>query len=215
MRTTHELDQAALKRMDEEIEDAIDNDRPVEFLNQKYCQPTGLKSGLMLNGNRRKSLFIKARNDHVKRHLLELYNTQREARNINVYCVSNYLYKRAVEDQTKSRRRLRQSQTSIAQGQRAELDIEISGIPELRDFVQEIPSKSQILETRHFLETKVVALLEKTDMWLNARVPEEAASQPAAPEFIRELQSDLKAVCVLFLGPQQVTNSNTEVPWVY
>jgi hypothetical protein len=69
-----------------------------------------------------------------------------------------------------------------------------SGIPELRDFIQGIPSKSQIAETRHFLNTQLLTLLEKTDMWLNASVPGVAANQPAAPGFVQELLTELKTV---------------------
>ena len=69
-----------------------------------------------------------------------------------------------------------------------------SGILEMRDFIQGIPSKSQIAETRHFLNTRLLTLLEKTDMWLNASVPGMAANQPAAPGFVQELQTELKTV---------------------
>ena len=69
-----------------------------------------------------------------------------------------------------------------------------SGILELRDFIRGIPSKSHILETKHFLRTSLVALLEKTELWLNASVVELAASQTAAPGFVQELQTQLKRV---------------------
>lgn len=69
-----------------------------------------------------------------------------------------------------------------------------SGILELRDTIRGIPSKSQTLETRHFLNTSLVALLEKTELWLNASVVELAANQAAAPDFVQELQRELRTV---------------------
>lgn len=72
--------------------------------------------------------------------------------------------------------------------------LQSSGIPDLRDFIKGIPSKSQIAETEHFLNTRLLTLLEKIDMWLNASVPGMAANQPAAQGFAQELQTELKTV---------------------
>lgn len=69
-----------------------------------------------------------------------------------------------------------------------------SCIPELQDFVRGVSSKSQIDETRHFLNTKLVNLVEKAEMWLNANLPGIVATQPSAPEFVLELEADLKQV---------------------
>jgi hypothetical protein len=72
--------------------------------------------------------------------------------------------------------------------------LQSSGIPHLRWFIQGISSESQILETEHFLNTRLLTLLEKIDMWLNASVPGMAANQPAAQGLVQELQTELKTV---------------------
>lgn len=71
-----------------------------------------------------------------------------------------------------------------------------SGIDELREFCQGIPRSSQIAETRHFLDTKLVALLEQADMWLTASVAGVAANRQAEPGFLGELQEELQAVSI-------------------
>ncbi|KFY43837.1 hypothetical protein V494_01801 [Pseudogymnoascus sp. VKM F-4513 (FW-928)] len=66
-----------------------------------------------------------------------------------------------------------------------------SGIIRLREFCQGIPSRSQIAETRHFLNTRVLNLLEKVELWCNARDVSEDRRQ-APVERLHTLQRTLK-----------------------
>ena len=151
----------------------------------------------MLSEGRRADLFISARNKHVKKQLIRHYASQRQIRTINVYCVSNTLYLEAanqltrVQQSNRNRRRLSniEDRTSAANQK-----LRSSGILDLRYFIQGIPSESQVVETRHFLNTRLLTLLEKIDMWLNASVPGMAANQPATQGFVEELQAELKTV---------------------
>jgi hypothetical protein len=68
-----------------------------------------------------------------------------------------------------------------------------SGIIELREFCQGIPSRSQIAETRHFLNTRVLDLLQKVELWCNARDASEDRRQ-APVEILLTLQTKLKNV---------------------
>jgi hypothetical protein len=93
----------------------------------------------------------------------------------------------------------------------ANQNIRSSGIPDLRCFIQGIPSDSQVAETRHFLKTRLLTLIEKTELWLNASVSEMAANQPATGGFVEELQTELKNVSeVVNLIPAR-TDSDAEV----
>jgi hypothetical protein len=151
----------------------------------------------MLTAGRRTDLFISARNEHVKRQLIRHYASQRQIRTINVYCVSNTLYRDAVsqltpvEQSNRNRRPLSNVEDRTAA---ANQKLRSSGIPDLRSFIQGIPSESQVAETRHFLNTRLLTLFEKIDMWLTASVPGMAANQPAAQGFVEELQAELKTV---------------------
>jgi hypothetical protein len=153
----------------------------------------------MLIISRRAHYFISARNEHVKEHLTRHYEPQRLVRTIDAYCVSNTLYRKAAghraRNQQNANNRRRSSNIHINDRNSAANQMDISsGIPQLRDFIQGIPLDSQISETRHFLDTRLVTLLEKADLWLNASVAELAANQAAAPGFVQELQTELKIV---------------------
>jgi hypothetical protein len=151
----------------------------------------------MLTEGRRADLFISARNEHVKQQIMTHYASQRQTRTINVYCVSNTLYLKAVNLQTpvqqgnRNRRRLSNIEDKTAAANQM---LRSSGIPDLRYFVQGIPSESQVVETKHFLDTQLLTLIEKIEMWLTASVPGMAANQPATQGFVEELQAELKTV---------------------
>lgn len=68
-----------------------------------------------------------------------------------------------------------------------------SGIIELQEFCQDIPSRSQIAETRHFLNTRVLDLLQKVELWCNARDTSEDRRQ-APVEILLALQTKLENV---------------------
>ena len=98
-------------------------------------------------------------------------------------------------------------QRAAARGRRATGAIEInmaiqeklegSGITQLRDFCQDVPSKSQIAETRHFLNTKVLDLLQKVELWCNARDASENRRQAPVGR-LDELQVRLRRVSFLY-----------------
>ena len=142
-------------------------------------------------------MFISARNNHVKQQLKRHYGLQRQVRTIDVFCVSNTLYFDASSEQSRVQETLRNRRRSCATDDRssaADQMLQSSGIPDLRDFIQEIPMKSQIAEVKHFLETKLLTLFEKTNLWLNARFPEIDGNQPTAPELVQELQTGIETV---------------------
>jgi hypothetical protein len=68
-----------------------------------------------------------------------------------------------------------------------------SGIIELQEFCQDIPSRSQIAETRHFLNTRALDLLQKVELWCNARDTSEDRRQ-APVEILLALQTKLENV---------------------
>lgn len=151
----------------------------------------------MLTEGRRADLFISARNEHVKRQLMRHYHSQSQIRTINAYCVSNTLYLKASNQLTRvqqSSRNRRRSSNTEDRTSAANQMLRSSGIPDLRNFILGIPSKSQVVETKHFLDTRLLTLFEKIDMWLYASVPEMAANQPVARGFVEELQTELKTV---------------------
>lgn len=136
----------------------------------------------------------------MKQKILKNYEPQRQTRTIDVYCVSNKLYREAsdLQETNNCRRSSNEARTNDKVSAANQMR-QSSGIPELRDFIKGIPSKSQIAETRHFLKTRLLSLLEKTNLWLNASVPGVAANQPAAPEFVQGLRDGLKTVGLLWL----------------
>lgn len=148
---------------------------------------------------------MKARNDRVKALLMRRYGRQEErgsqseqqTRRIEVYCVSSNAYHDATKLQN---RRLSSPLGATDKDAAVEQMMANSGILQLRKFIQGIPSQSQIEETRHFLETRLADLLQKFGLWLHGSVADLAANQPAAKEFIRELQTELKAVRKALIG---------------
>lgn len=153
-----------------------------------------------LTESRRNHLFISARNQHVKRQLMMHYAAKSPTRKIAIFCVSNKLYREACNQKSRielSMQNRRRSSNLTERNSAANQMLASSGICELRDYCQGIPSSSQIKETRHFLNTRLVKLLEKTEIWLTASVAGVAANQQAAPGFLGELQAELKNVSFL------------------
>lgn len=112
---------------------------------------------------------------------------------LNVHCVSSNLY----WDGEKKKRTARDSTVDCVNDKRSARVqmLDNSGIPALREFIQGIPSDFHISETQHFLETRLLDLLQKVGIWLNARVVDVAANQPIAPGFLQDLQDQLRRVC--------------------
>ncbi|OBT66790.1 hypothetical protein VE03_03995 [Pseudogymnoascus sp. 23342-1-I1] len=144
---------------------------------------------------RRTNLFIFARNQHVRRLLRTSYETKTQARKIEIFCVSNNLYGEAQAEgrelEARKRRPGRRATSATEQNQAIQAKLDGSGIDRLREFCQGIPSRSQIAETRHFLNTRVLDLLQKVELWCNARDASEDRGQ-APVELLRTLQAKLK-----------------------
>jgi hypothetical protein len=156
-----------------------------------------------LTNSRRTNLFIFARNQHVRRLLRTTYETGTQTRRIEIFCVSNNLYGEAQAEgrelEARIRRPGRRTTNATEQNQAIQAKLDGSGIDRLRDFCQDIPSRSQIAETRHFLNTRVLDLLQKVELWCNARDASEDRRQ-APVELLRTLQAKLKSVRVLYLS---------------
>ncbi|KAG9235237.1 hypothetical protein BJ875DRAFT_459547 [Amylocarpus encephaloides] len=171
---TATFNQLAMRDLKRRIEDRENNDLPFGALKAE-----------------KKHLFIAARNDYVESQLTHRYATQSLVRSIRIFCVSNTLYSDAIAAQTDANRRRSSINVTDDKVAIAKQKMITSGIPQLQDYVRGIPSESQIAETRHFLKTRILTLFEKSEMWLNANVQDMAAAQPAAPEFVLELQENL------------------------
>jgi hypothetical protein len=146
----------------------------------------------LLIESRLKELLISARNNFVKNLLVTHYATQPQSRQIDILCVSNTLYREGRKRQQMQARR--ESLTASDRIQAGEQMLASSRIDELRNFCQGIPLQSQIAEARHFLKTRLRTLLEKTELWLTASVPDIVADQQATPGFIEVLQNELRTV---------------------
>ncbi|KFZ11693.1 hypothetical protein V502_07457 [Pseudogymnoascus sp. VKM F-4520 (FW-2644)] len=144
---------------------------------------------------RRTNLFIFARNQHVSRLLRTSYETGTQTRNIEVFCVSNNLYGEAQTEGRELEARIRRPGRRITSATERNLAIQAklegSGIIRLQEFCQGIPSRSQIAETRHFLNTRVLDLLQKVELWCNARDASENRQQ-APIELLHTLQAKLR-----------------------
>ncbi|OBT77048.1 hypothetical protein VF21_02905 [Pseudogymnoascus sp. 05NY08] len=144
---------------------------------------------------RRTNLFIFARNQHVRRLLRTTYETGTQTRRIEIFCVSNNLYGEAQAEgrelEARIRRPGRRTTSATEQNQAIQAKLDGSGIDRLRGFCQDIPSRSQIAETRHFLNTRVLDLLQKVELWCNARDASEDRRQ-APVELLRVLQAKLR-----------------------
>ncbi|OBT58322.1 hypothetical protein VE04_00743 [Pseudogymnoascus sp. 24MN13] len=144
---------------------------------------------------RRTNLFIFARNQHVRRLLRTTYETRTQTRRIEIFCVSNNLYGEAQAEgrelDARIKRPGRRTTNATEQNQAIQAKLDGSGIDQLRDFCQGIPSRSQIAETRHFLNTRVLDLLQKVELWCNARSASEDHRQ-APVELLRALQAKLR-----------------------
>jgi hypothetical protein len=146
----------------------------------------------LLIENRRKELFISARSNYVKNLLVTHYATQPQSRQIDILCVSNTLYREGRRlQQLPSRRSSSNANDRIQAGEQM---LASSRIDELRNFCEGIPLQSQIAEARHFLKTRLRTLLERTELWLTASVPDILANQQATPGFIEALRNELRTV---------------------
>ncbi|KFY28271.1 hypothetical protein V491_00545 [Pseudogymnoascus sp. VKM F-3775] len=111
-----------------------------------------------------------------------------------IFCVSNNLYSEAqAEGRELEARRMQSGRRSSANERKQAIQAKLdgSGIIELQEFCQDIPSRSQIAETRHFLNTRVVDLLQKVEFLCNARDTSEYRRK-APVEILLALQTKLE-----------------------
>jgi hypothetical protein len=76
--------------------------------------------------------------------------------------------------------RRRRSSTNTDKIQAAGQMQESSGIPLLRVITQSITHRAHIEETRHFLNTRLRTLVEKTDLWLTGNTETLSINQSVA-----------------------------------
>ncbi|KAM0549484.1 hypothetical protein ACHAPJ_009300 [Fusarium lateritium] len=91
-------------------------------------------------------LLIRARNEHVKENLQNVYSSEMNGRKLDVFCVSNKWYEKYCP----------KGNTDF---------VDASGIPELRRFCHTLTADAQFNEARHFLRSRLSALLNTLDLW--------------------------------------------------
>jgi hypothetical protein len=99
--------------------------------------------------HRLKYLYMKARNEKVKEDFQKVHAEKTNGNKLEVFCVGNALYNKAVE-------------TRDIQG------IQASNIATLRNRCQLIAVESKLSESRNFLYAKLPGLLESIQVWLDA-----------------------------------------------
>lgn len=114
---------------------------------------------------RREHVYIDARNTHVRNKIISHYNNHARGRNVEVYCISNKLHQRWQREVGR-----RRSSTNEDKRRAVLQTLESSGIPRLREFIQSIPKRAQIEETRRFLNVRLRELVERTDLWLSVNM---------------------------------------------
>ncbi|GKU13581.1 unnamed protein product, partial [Fusarium langsethiae] len=91
-------------------------------------------------------LLVQARNEHVKRNLQSVYSTEMNGRTLDVFCVSNKWYEKYCPKGNVQ-------------------FVEASGIPDLRRFCHTVTADAQLSEAKHFLRSRLSALLNTLDLW--------------------------------------------------
>ncbi|KAH7190559.1 hypothetical protein BKA60DRAFT_626321 [Fusarium oxysporum] len=94
-------------------------------------------------------LLVQARNEHVKRNLQTGYSSEMDGRNLDVFCVSNKWYEKY-----------------CPKGNNTFVDA--SGIPDLRRFCHTLTADAQLNEAKHYLRSRLSALLNSLDLWANS-----------------------------------------------
>ncbi|CAJ0551485.1 Ff.00g114150.m01.CDS01 [Fusarium sp. VM40] len=94
-------------------------------------------------------LLVQARNEHVKRNLQSVYSSEMNGRTLDVFCVSNKWYEKYCP----------KGNTEF---------VEASGIPGLRRFCHTVTADAQLNEAKHFLRSRLSALLNTLDLWASS-----------------------------------------------
>lgn len=123
---------------------------------------------------------MQARNNHVKEGLQRTYAADMEGRALDVFCVSNTMY-----------------QKYCPKGN-AE-SVMASGIPDLRRFCHSMTADAQLGESKHFLRSKLSALINSLELWTNSHQNTQLEEEVDLAESIYD---DLNSVIreVLWIG---------------
>ncbi|KAF5688802.1 hypothetical protein FCIRC_1708 [Fusarium circinatum] len=101
-------------------------------------------------------LLVQARNEHVKRNLQSAYSSEMDGRSLDVFCVSNKWYEKySLKGNTEFAR--------------------ASGIPELRHFCHSLTADAQLSEAKHFLRSRLSALLNTLELWATSLLDKQNA----------------------------------------
>lgn len=104
-------------------------------------------------------LLIEARNEHVRQNLQSVYSSEMEGRMLEVFCVSNKWYEKyCPKGNTKF--------------------VEASGVPDLRRFCHTVTADAQFNEAKHFLKSRLSALLITLDLWADSSLRKQEVEQP-------------------------------------
>ncbi|CAG7563209.1 unnamed protein product, partial [Fusarium equiseti] len=94
-------------------------------------------------------LLVEARNNHVRQNLRNVYSSEMDGRTLDVFCVSNKWYEKyCPKGNTKF--------------------VEASGVPDLRRFCHTVTADAQLNEAKHFLKSRLSALLNTLNLWADS-----------------------------------------------
>ncbi|KAH7193897.1 uncharacterized protein B0J16DRAFT_395906 [Fusarium flagelliforme] len=104
-------------------------------------------------------LLVEARNNHVRQNLRNVYSSEMDGRMLDVFCVSNKWYEKyCPKGNTKF--------------------VEASGVPDLRRFCHTVTADAQFNEAKHFLKSRLSALLNTLDLWADSSLRKKDIEQP-------------------------------------
>ena len=104
--------------------------------------------------HRQELLLVQARNDHVRESLRKMYSSEVGSKSLDIFCVSNKWYEKYCPKGN------------------AEF-VRASGIPDLRRFCHSITADSQMGEAKHFLTSRLNALLNSLGLWASSSLREQ------------------------------------------
>ncbi|XEV04523.1 hypothetical protein FSHL1_009810 [Fusarium sambucinum] len=94
-------------------------------------------------------LLVQARNRHVQINLRNVYSSEMNDANLDVFCVSNKWYEKYCP---KGNAKF----------------VEASGVPDLRRFCHTVTADAQFNEANHFLKSRLSTLLNTIDLWASS-----------------------------------------------
>jgi len=141
------IPESVMNQIDRDIEKAkADGDKAhKKELKRKSVGPaTEYASGS--RARRQQFLLVDARNNHVKEGLQAAYASKVPGGRLQVFCVSNTTYEKF--------------------SRKGHVDmVRASGIPQLRQFCHSVTARARLLETKHFLQSKLSSLLNSINLW--------------------------------------------------